>query len=72
MNKSGIIFFVSISVIAFTLFGIINKSQRQTDIVIKTQTQEFIVDNYHLYDNCIEFNYGGELRTICGNYEIIE
>lgn len=72
MNKSSKIFFVSISVIAFILFGVINKSRRQTDIVIKTSTQEFIVDNYQLNDNCIEFKYDGELRTICGNYEIIE
>ena len=54
------------------LISIVSKSQRQNDIVIKTATQEFIVDDYYQDDNCIEFNYGGELRTICGDYEIIE
>jgi hypothetical protein len=73
MNRNGRIVFVVIFMITIVvLISIVSKSQRQNDIVIKTATQEFIVDDYYQDDNCIEFNYGGELRTICGDYEIIE
>jgi len=73
MNRNGRIVFVVIFMITIVvLISIVSKSQRQNDIVIKTATQEFIVDDYYQDDNCIEFNYGGELRTICGDYEILE
>lgn len=73
MSRSGRIVFVVVFITAILmLVGVVSKSQRQNDIVIKTATQEFIVDDYYQAENCIEFNYGGELRTICGDYEIIE
>jgi hypothetical protein len=72
MDKSGRIVLVAIFIVGFTLFGVVSKSRRQSDIVIKTATEEFIIDDYHQDDNCIEFNYDGELRSICGDYEIIE
>jgi len=72
MDKSGRIVLVAIFIVGFTLFGVVSKSRRQSDIVIKTATEEFIIDDYHQDENCIEFNYDGELRSICGDYEIIE
>lgn len=73
MDRVGKIVFVTLFVLAMVMLVVnVKNLQRHHDIVIKTETQEFIVDDYHIDDNCIEFNYGGEFRTICGNYEIIE
>ena len=71
-NSRRIVFIVIFIAAVLTLLGLVSKSHRQNDIVIKTATQEFIIDDYHQYENCIEFNYDGESRTICGDYEIIE
>lgn len=52
----------------------INTRPRHRDIVIKTATEEFIVDDYNLDQRkeCVYFTYDGHVRTICGSYEIIE
>ena len=71
-NSRRIVIIVMFAIAILMLLGIVSKSHRHSDIVIKTTTHEFIVDDYYQDDNCIEFNYGGELRTICGDYEIIE
>ena len=71
-NSRKIVIIVMFVIAILMLLTIVSKSHRHSDIVIKTATQEFIVDDYYQDDNCIEFNYGGELRTICGDYEIIE
>jgi hypothetical protein len=43
------------------------------DIVIKTNTEEFIINEYDIEDDgCIYFDYDGEEKMICEGYEIIE
>jgi hypothetical protein len=71
-NSRRMVFIVIFAIAISMLLLVVSKSHRHSDIVIKTATHEFIVDDYYQDDNCIEFNYGGELRTICGDYEIIE
>ena len=63
---------ILISMSMFVL-SIINRF-RHNDIVIKTETEEFIVSEYNIDsgDNCVYFTYNGHVKTICGNYEIIE
>lgn len=68
---------IMISIVSIAIFSIIllaNKSNTHTDYVIKTATEEFIVDDYSVSNDkqCVYFTYDGHERTICGNYEIIE
>jgi hypothetical protein len=66
---------ITIIVIALSLLLLIIPTRpRHRDIVIKTATEEFIVDDYNLDHNkeCVYFTYDGHVRTICGSYEIIE
>lgn len=77
MNNDSItkIIFVAIFVIAMsTLVFSVKNTQRHNDIVILTENEEFVVDDYNqdLNKECIYFTYEGHVRTICGNYEIIE
>lgn len=52
----------------------ISRKNTHNDYVIKTTNEEFIVDNYRVSDDeqCVYFIYGGDERTICGNYKIIK
>jgi hypothetical protein len=64
------IIFVAILMVVFS----IKSHTTHTDIVIKTDTEEFVVDDYTIEMNrgCIYFTYDGRRRIICGDYEIIE
>jgi hypothetical protein len=69
-NKLLTILFCIIGV-SILIFVIRNKTTH-TDIVIKTDTEEFIINDYYLDKNCIYFVHDGDDKTICGNYEIID
>jgi len=62
---------ISIIGVSILIFVIRNKTTH-TDIVIKTDTEEFIINDYYLDKNCIYFVHDGDDKTICGNYEIID
>ena len=51
-----------------------SRNNRHNDYVIKTPTEEFIVNCYSITNDeqCVYFTYDGHERTICGNYEIIK
>lgn len=65
-----IIFLMAIGMVCF----VVKNKTTTTDIVIKTDTEEFVVDDYEIDmdKECVYFTYDGHVRTICGNYEIIE
>ena len=73
--KNGNIVLIALFITAiFSLLFVGNKLKKHTDIVIVTDTEEFIVDDYYqdLGKNCIYFTHDGDEKTICGNYEIIK
>ena len=73
--RNGNIIVVVLFIIAMSsLLLVANKLKRHNDIIIKTDTEEFIVDDYNLDEKkeCVYFVYDGHVRTICGDYEIIE
>ncbi len=73
--RNGNIVMISIVIIAiFTVVLLANKNNTHTDCVIKTATEEFIVNGYSISNDkqCVYFTYDGHERTVCGNYEIIE
>jgi len=73
--RNGNIIGLVLGIIAIaSLLLVSDKLKRHGDIIIKTETEEFIVDDYNQDNNkeCIYFTYEGHVRTICGNYEIIE
>ncbi len=72
-NNGFIIGVLSITIICMLiLFN--RRKHRQINVIIKTTNEEFIVDNYRVSDDeqCVYFIYGGDERTICGNYKIIK
>ena len=73
--RNGNVIAVVLFIIAISsLLLVADKLKRHNDIIIKTDTEEFIVDDYNIDMNkeCIYFTYDGHVRTICGDYEIIE
>lgn len=73
--RNGNIVFIVLFIIAMSsLLLVADKLKRHNDIIIKTDTEEFIVGDYNIDMNkeCIYFTYDGHVRTICGDYEIIE
>lgn len=65
--------FIILATIFFILIVIVKTKDTHKDIVIKTNTEEFIIYGYELEDGgCIYFDYDGEEKMICEGYEIIE
>jgi len=71
---SQIIFFIVFLIAMGMVCFAVKSKTTSTDIVIKTDTEEFVVDDYNIDMNkeCVYFTYDGHVRTICGDYEIIE
>lgn len=74
LTDRSIVMITMIVIVLSLLLLNINTRTTHRDIVIKTATEEFIVDDYNLDNNkeCVYFTYDGHVRTICGSYEIIE
>jgi hypothetical protein len=65
--------FIILATIFFILIVIVKTKDMHKDIVIKTNTEEFIIDGYELEDDgCVYFDFEGEDKMICEEYEIIE
>ena len=65
--------FIILATIFFILIVIVKTKDTHKDIVIKTNTEEFIIDGYELEDDgCVYFDFEDEEKMICEGYEIID
>jgi len=69
----GIIMYIIIIIIGIISIYLLTRS-KHSDIIIKTNTEEFIVRSYttSVSGECIMFEYEGSNKIICGKYEIIQ
>lgn len=74
LRNGNIVSITLFTVVMLTLMFIIKNITTHKDIVIVTATEEFIVDSYNLDEKkeCVYFVYGDNVKTICGDFEIIE
>ena len=73
--RNGSIFFIVFFMIGMcSVVLAVKRTQRHSDILIITENEEFVVDDYNqdMNKECIYFTHEGHVKTICGNYEIIK
>jgi hypothetical protein len=69
----GIVMYAIIIIIGIISIYALTRS-KHSDIVIKTNSDEFIIQSYttSISGECIMFEYEGSNKIICGKYEIIK